>query len=143
MTFELHPRLAADTFPVGALPLCRVLLMDDLAFPWCILVPERAHVREIHALSATDQLQLIREISGVSAAMETAFAADKMNVAALGNQVPQLHVHIIARFEADSAWPAPVWGRQAPRPYTLPDQKQQLAKLRKAFNPIPGFRTFL
>lgn len=143
MDFQLHARLAADTVEIGVLPLSRLLLMDDMTFPWCVLVPARAGIREIHDLDAADQLQLMQEISGVSAAMMDAFRADKMNVAALGNQVPQLHVHIIARFEADSAWPAPVWGRQAPRPYTLPDQKQQLAKLRKAFNPIPGFRTFL
>ncbi|HEX7047534.1 MAG TPA: HIT family protein [Gammaproteobacteria bacterium] len=143
MTFELHPRLAADTVPVGTLPLCRVLLMNDMQFPWCVLVPQRNNIREIHALPDDDQLKLIREISGVSAAMETAFAADKMNVAALGNQVSQLHIHIIARFRTDSAWPAPVWGRQPPRPYPLSDRKQQLEKLRTAFNPIMGFLTTL
>lgn len=143
MTFELHPRLTADTFVVGALPLCRVLLMNDAQFPWCVLVPERDNVREIHALSDDDQLQLIREVSAVSAAMEAAFAAEKMNVAALGNQVSQLHIHVIARFAADSAWPAPVWGRQPTRPYPLSDQEQQLSKLRAAFNPITGFRTTL
>lgn len=143
MGFELHPRLAADTVPVGVLPLCRVLLMNDISFPWCILVPAREGIREIHALAAADQLQLLQEISGISAAMEAAFAADKMNVAALGNVVPQLHVHVIARFEADPVWPAPVWGRIPPQPYPLSDLKQRLGKLSGAFDPIPGFRTAL
>ena len=143
MSFDLHPRLAADTIPIGVLPLCRVLLMNDISFPWCILVPAREGIREIHALPAEDQLQLMQEISGVSMAMEAAFAADKMNVAALGNVVPQLHVHVIARFEADPVWPAPVWGRLPSRPYPLSDAEQQLMKLRSAFDPIPGFRTIL
>lgn len=141
MTFELHPRLAADTVPVGTLPLCRVLLMNDATYPWCILVPQRANIREIHALERPDQQQLMQEIAEVSAAMETAFAADKMNVAALGNIVPQLHVHVIARFEADPAWPAPVWGRQPAQPYENSEKKQQLEKLQVALNPIIGFRT--
>lgn len=143
MGFELHPRLAADTVPVGVLPLSRVLVMNDSRFPWCILVPAREGSREIHALAAEDQLQLMREISGVSAAMAAAFAADKMNIAALGNVVPQLHVHVIARFEADPAWPTPVWGRFAALPYGISDLKQMLTKLRSAFDPIPGFRTVL
>lgn len=140
MSFELHPRLAEDTLEVGELPLCRVLLMNDLTYPWCILVPRRAATREIHHLAAADQLQLLPEISGVAAAMESAFKADKMNIAALGNVVPQLHVHIIARFEADPVWPAPVWGKLPPRPYPLADRRQRIAKLHAAFESLKGFR---
>lgn len=139
MPFELHPRLAADTVPIGTLPLCRVLLMDDLAYPWCILVPQRDAIREIHQLASEDQLQLLQETSGISAAMEAAFSADKMNVAALGNVVPQLHVHVIARFEADPVWPAPVWGKLPPHPYPLADRKQQIVKLHAAFDALTGF----
>ena len=139
MPFELHPRLSADTVPIGTLPLSRVLLMDDLAYPWCILVPQRDGIREIHELAAEDQLQLLQEISGVSSAMAAAFSADKMNVAALGNVVPQLHVHVIARFEADPVWPAPVWGKLPPRPYPLADRRQQCTKLQTAFEPLKGF----
>jgi len=139
MAFELHPRLATDTVPVGTLPLSRVLLMNDIAFPWCVLVPQREAIREIHQLAADDQLQLLQEISGVSAAMESAFAADKMNVAALGNVVPQLHIHVIARFEADPVWPAPVWGLLEPRPYPLADRRQRLRKLHAAFETLDGF----
>lgn len=140
MPFELHPRLAQDTLEVGVLPLCRVLLMNDLAYPWCILVPQRASVREIHHLAPADQLQLLQEISGVSSAMESAFNADKMNVAALGNVVPQLHVHIIARFEADPVWPAPVWGKLPARPYPLADRKQRILKLHAAFDTLQDFK---
>lgn len=139
MSFELHPRLAEDTLEVGELPLCRVLLMNDLTYPWCILVPQRTATREIHHLAAADQLQLLQEISGVAAAMESAFKADKMNIAALGNVVPQLHVHIIARFEADPVWPAPVWGKLPPRPYPLADRKQRIAKMHTAFETLNGF----
>ena len=139
-TFVLHERLAADTIDVGVLPLCRVLLMNDLNFPWCILVPQRTGAREIHELAATDQLQLTGEVSGVSLAMQTAFAADKMNIAALGNIVPQLHVHVIARFEADPVWPAPVWGKLEPKPYPLADARLRVGKLRVAFGALPGFR---
>lgn len=139
MAFELHPRLAADTLPVGTLPLCHVLLMNDAAYPWCILVPARGNIREIHALDVPDRQQLMHEIAAVSAAMETALHPDKMNVAALGNQVPQLHVHVIARFGTDPAWPNPVWGHQPARPYTDSEKKQQLATLQAAFEPIGGF----
>lgn len=139
MSFELHPRLAQDTLEVGVLPLCRVLLMNDLAYPWCILVPQRIAIREIHQLEATDQLQLLQEISGISSAMESAFNADKMNVASLGNVVPQLHVHIIARFEADPVWPAPVWGKLPAQPYPLADRKQRIRKLHTAFEAMHGF----
>ncbi len=139
MDFQLHARLAADTVEIGVLPLSRLLLMDDMTFPWCVLVPARAGIREIHDLDAADQLQLMQEISGVSAAMMDAFRADKMNVAALGNVVPQLHVHVIARFESDPAWPAPVWGRQPPHPYPQTEAARQLAKLTSAFRSIPGF----
>ncbi|WP_115935507.1 HIT family protein [Aestuariispira insulae] len=117
MSFSLHPRLDADTFLLGDLPLCRALLMNDSRFPWLVLVPRRADIREIHQLPETDQFQLLREITQVSAAMETAFSAEKMNVAALGNMVPQLHIHIIARFEADEAWPGPIWGVGQTIPY--------------------------
>ncbi|WP_417465724.1 HIT domain-containing protein [Kordiimonas sp.] len=115
--FELHPQLLADTVEICTLRLCRVLIMNDSTYPWLVLVPERVEVREIHALSAADQQTLMREISHVASVMETLFKADKMNVAALGNMVPQLHVHIIARYEGDAAWPGPVWGKVPAKAY--------------------------
>jgi len=115
--FALHPRLAADTFVLGDFPLCRLLLMNDAQYPWCILVPRREGAREIYLLDERDQQQLLRESAQLSRAMMDAFSGHKLNVAALGNVVPQLHVHHIVRFPGDPAWPGPVWGRHPPRPY--------------------------
>jgi len=107
--FTLDPRLEADTRAVARLPLCRVLLVNDSRFPWLILVPERAGVREIHQLAPAERAVLIEEVAAAARALERLTGAEKMNVAALGNQVPQLHVHVIARFAKDQAWPTPVW----------------------------------
>ena len=115
--FELDGRLAADTFVLGSTSLSRVLLMDDARFPWLILVPERADVSEPFELSEADQEQLWQESMRLGGAMKAHFAADKINVAALGNQVAQLHVHHIARFHVDAAWPGPVWGVGRAVPY--------------------------
>jgi diadenosine tetraphosphate (Ap4A) HIT family hydrolase len=114
--FTLHPRLAADTIALGDWPLCRLLLMNDARFPWVILVPARPDLREIHDLPPADRAKLIEEIAQASALIQQAFMADKMNVAALGNQVPQLHIHVIARFASDPAWPNPVWESTVPKP---------------------------
>ena len=115
--FELDVRLAADTFVLGSTSLSRVLLMNDARFPWLILVPERADVSEPFDLSEADQEQLWQESMRLGGAMKAHFAADKINVAALGNQVAQLHVHHIARFHVDAAWPGPVWGVGRAVPY--------------------------
>jgi diadenosine tetraphosphate (Ap4A) HIT family hydrolase len=119
--FALHPTLARDTIEVTRLPLCRVLLMRDRRFPWLILVPEREGVREIHELSPEDRVALIEEIALASEALQRLFQPDKVNVGALGNVVPQLHVHVVARFETDPAWPGPVWGSGAAEPYPESD----------------------
>lgn len=119
--FELHPRLEAGCIPVGRFPLCLLLLKNDSNYPWFILVPEREGVKEIFELSQEDQTRLILESSQLSEHLATAFKADRMNVAALGNVVPQLHVHHIVRHETDPAWPGPVWGRLAAKPYK-PDE---------------------
>ena len=108
--FALDPRLAADTFVVGETPLSQVLLMNDARSPWLILVPWQCDVTEPFELREADQAQLWRESMRLGEAMKAHFAADKLNIAALGNQVAQLHVHHIARFHADDAWPGPVWG---------------------------------
>ncbi len=110
MPFTLHPTLAQDTVEVTRLALCRVLLMKDSRFPWLILVPEREGAREIHDLPADDRALLIEEIAQASQVLQRLFRPDKMNVGALGNVVPQLHVHVVARKASDSAWPGPVWG---------------------------------
>lgn len=115
--FRLHPQLEQDCEQLGRFDLCRLLLMRDANYPWCILVPEREDISEIYQLSADDQLQLTRESALLARTMATLFAADKMNVAALGNVVPQLHIHHIARRRNDPAWPAPVWGKLPARAY--------------------------
>ena len=116
--FELDPRLAADTVLVGETPLNQVLLMRDARYPWLILVPRRSDVTEPFELSEADQAQLWQESMRLGEAMKAHFAADKLNIAALGNQVAQLHVHHIARFHTDDAWPGPVWGVGSVVPYS-------------------------
>ena len=130
MGFALHPRLEADTVAIGDWPLCRVLLMNDAQYPWFILVPRREGAREIYQLGDADQAQLLRESSQLSRALMQAFRGDKLNVAALGNVVPQLHLHHIVRFAGDPAWPAPVWGRHPARPYAPAEQAERLKALR-------------
>jgi diadenosine tetraphosphate (Ap4A) HIT family hydrolase len=126
--FRLHPQLGADTFPLGDLPLCRCLLMDNAHFPWLILVPRSPNLRELTDLGASDRHRLMDEIALASSALQAEFTPDKLNVAALGNQVPQLHLHVIARFASDACWPAPVWG--GPRiPYA--DPAPALARLKQ------------
>jgi diadenosine tetraphosphate (Ap4A) HIT family hydrolase len=117
MPFALHPTLARDTVLVSRLPLCRVLLMKDRRFPWLILVPERDSVREIYELPPGDRAELVEEIARASEVLQQLFQPDKLNVGALGNVVPQLHVHVVARFAADPAWPGPVWGSGPAEPY--------------------------
>jgi diadenosine tetraphosphate (Ap4A) HIT family hydrolase len=118
--WTLHPQLARDTIPVADLKLCQVLVINDANFPWVLLVPRRPQIGEIIDLADADQMRLIKEIAIVSDAVRSITGCDKLNVAALGNVVPQLHVHIIARFRTDAAWPKPVWGALPPKPY---DQK--------------------
>ena len=131
--FTLHSQLEADTFPVTDLELCRVLLMNDCNYPWLILVPRRDNLREIHQLNKAEQHLLMDEVSMVAAALEAAFDAKKMNIAALGNMVPQLHIHTIARFEEDAAWPAPVWGKVPAKPYDDQSKALMLERLRSLF----------
>ena len=130
MSFTLHPTLARDTVDAARLPLCRVLLMNDRRFPWLILVPEREAVREIHELPAADRAALIEEIAQASEALVRLVRPDKVNVGALGNIVPQLHVHVIARFSSDPAWPGPVWGSGAAVPYTGEGLEEMRGRLR-------------
>jgi diadenosine tetraphosphate (Ap4A) HIT family hydrolase len=117
--FELHPQLKKETLTVGNFPLCLLLLMNDINYPWFILVPRRARIREIFELSQVDQQQLLKESSQLSRVLSTFFLADKMNIAALGNMVPQLHIHHIVRYRNDRAWPNPVWGLFPAHPYSV------------------------
>lgn len=109
MAFSLHEKLAADCEYLGDLDLCTVLLMRDHRFPWVILVPRIEGLRDFHDLPRNRAIVLFDEIDRVSRILVDEFEAEKINVAALGNQVPQLHVHVIGRYASDAAWPGPVW----------------------------------
>jgi diadenosine tetraphosphate (Ap4A) HIT family hydrolase len=115
--FNLDPQLDADTYALGDLPLSRVLLMNDARYPWLILVPTKTDLAEIIDLDDQDQAQLMREIAIASGVLKSVFNPDKLNIGALGNRVRQLHVHVMARFVSDEAWPGPVWGIGQPQPY--------------------------
>lgn len=130
--FTLHERLANDCVPVGDLPLCCVLLMNDCRFPWAIVVPRRAGAAEIHDLPPADRATLIDEVAHVSAALKKVAGAEKMNIGALGNIVRQLHVHVVGRTEGDDAWPGPVWGAGERIPYPAGAAAACAAELRKA-----------
>jgi diadenosine tetraphosphate (Ap4A) HIT family hydrolase len=130
--FQLHSKLMEDTALVGCLELSLVLLHRDSQFPWCILVPQRADITEIHQLDPADRQQLVVESCRLAEVMVDLFAPRKMNVAALGNMVPQLHLHHVARFAEDSAWPHPIWGRLPPVLYSAAALMQRLERLRHA-----------
>lgn len=116
--FKLDDRLAADTLTLGRFGLSGLLLHRDANYPWFILVPERENITEIYQLPAAEQEQLIRESSLLAETLMAVFNPDKINIAALGNVVPQLHIHHIARFRSDPAWPGPVWGAVSASSYS-------------------------
>jgi diadenosine tetraphosphate (Ap4A) HIT family hydrolase len=129
--FTLHHQLQQDTIDIGDLPLCRVLVVKDGNYPWLMLVPRRANVVEIIDLDEVEQAQLMTEVSRVSRALKEITRCDKLNVAALGNVVPQLHVHIIARRTGDAAWPRPVWGAVAALPHDAEEAQSFINALRR------------
>ena len=128
--FELHQRLQADTALIGQLPLCSALLSRDANYPWVILVPRRADIAEIYQLSPEDRQQLLLESCALAEAMETIFQSDKLNIAAIGNLVPQLHLHHVVRYKTDAAWPGPVWGAVEAVDYSDALLQQRLTELR-------------
>ncbi|HWA31546.1 MAG TPA: HIT family protein [Rhizomicrobium sp.] len=129
-SFVLHERLAADTTPVADWALSRVLLMNDARFPWLILVPRRTGLTEIHELKHAERMVLIEEINRASLGLKTLTNAVKINVGALGNLVPQLHIHIVSRKPGDAAWPGPVWGSGVAAAYEQGVKDELLGKLR-------------
>jgi diadenosine tetraphosphate (Ap4A) HIT family hydrolase len=133
--FELHPQLAEDTVPVRTWPLCEVRLMDDANHPWLVLVPRVANAVELIDLDVAQRSQLTSEIDAASRALKALFKPHKLNIAALGNLVPQLHVHVIARYTDDIAWPRPVWGMAAARPYAPERLVERVNDLRGALAP--------
>lgn len=133
--WSLHAQLEQDTVPVGDLPLARVLLANDANYPWLILVPRLPGLIELIDLEDNAQVQLLGEVTAAAHALKTITRCDKLNIAALGNQVPQLHVHVIARRHTDAAWPKPVWGIQPPISYDEAQQRILIEALRQLLKP--------
>ena len=119
--FELHPTLESDTVKIGELPLSLLLLSKDANYPWLILVPKRHGIEELYQLSADDRHQLMKESDWISRALVSLFSPDKLNIAVIGNMVPQLHIHHVCRFRTDVCWPKPVWGQVPATAYTHAD----------------------
>ncbi len=134
MSFQLHPRLEQDCITIGRFGLCRLLMMNDSRYPWFILVPQRADVQEIYQLSKTDRELLTEESSYLAENLAALYKADKMNIAAIGNVVPQLHIHHIVRYQTDKAWPAPVWGKFVAEPYTDRQIAEHSARVKDRLN---------
>ena len=132
MEWSLHPQLAADTVPVGDLALSRVLLSKDANYPWLILVPRMPGVTEITDLDPNEQVQLLAEIDTAARALQSITECEKLNIAALGNVVTQLHVHVIGRRHSDAAWPKPVWGAAPPTAYNARVRDGLIDALRRA-----------
>jgi len=130
--WSLHPQLAQDTVPIGDLVLARVLLANDANFPWLILVPRRPGLIELIELEENAQVQLLSEVAAAARALKSITECDKLNIAALGNQVAQLHVHVIARRHSDAAWPKPVWGAAVPTAYSPTIRDGLIGALRRA-----------
>jgi diadenosine tetraphosphate (Ap4A) HIT family hydrolase len=130
-SWSLHPQLEQDTEAVGDLPLSRLLVNNDANYPWLLLVPRRPGAREIIDLDEKDQSQLMIEIAHTSRALKEVTDCHKLNVAAIGNVVPQLHIHIVARERNDPAWPKPVWGTVPARAYDPAERERLIAALRR------------
>ncbi|MFZ2313571.1 MAG: HIT domain-containing protein [Methylobacter sp.] len=131
MPFQLHPRLQQDCITIGRFELCRLLMMNDSQYPWFILVPEKTDINEIYQLTKPDRELLAEESGYLAENLAELYQADKMNIAAIGNIVPQLHIHHIVRYQTDRAWPAPIWGKFDAVPYTEQQITDNLARLRK------------
>ncbi len=136
--FELHPRLKQDCIAIGRFELCQLLMMNDSQYPWFILVPEKIGIKEVYQLGKAERNMLIEESSVLAENLALLYNADKMNIAAIGNLVPQLHIHHVVRYQTDIAWPAPIWGKFAAVPYSgqqITDNITRIKKQLKNLNP--------
>ena len=129
--FELHPQLAADSLPVTDLDLCCVRLVNDMNYPWLLLVPRQTGLIDLTDLSRADRITLMDEVQVAAEALKALGRCDKLNVASLGNQVPQLHVHVIVRRTDDAAWPKPIWGVAAPKAFSPAEADETVKALRR------------
>lgn len=133
-SFQLHPRLKEDCLVVGQLALSQLLMMNDSQYPWFILAPRRPGVTEIYQLEKNDRQQLLNESCVLAEKLQEIYRPDKLNIAAIGNLVPQLHVHHVVRYRTDIAWPAPIWGKFPAQPFTQKLADSRIAGLREALN---------
>ena len=131
MSFQLHPRLAQDCFKLGSFALCELLMMNDNQYPWLILVPRR-EAKEIYQLNPVDRQMLLDESCLIAETLQNLYQPDKLNIAAIGNLVPQLHIHHVARYQTDKTWPAPIWGKLAPSPYSEQQAQIEISKIQFA-----------
>lgn len=129
--FQLHPRLQEDSLLVGNFSLCQVLLMNDSQYPWYILVPRRSDMSEIYQLTPADRQLLLAESCLLAVTMHEIYRPDKLNIAAIGNLVPQLHIHHVARYKTDVTWPSPVWGKLPTQPYPLKQAENRINQIRE------------
>lgn len=130
--FTLDPQLEGDSLPLIELDLCTVRLMKDANYPWILMVPKQNGLAELIDLSVEDQHKLTDEIRIVSTALQGITKCDKLNVAALGNMVRQLHIHIVARFEGDAAWPGPIWGKVPMKPHNEVESAKLIEAVQRA-----------
>jgi len=133
MAFQLHPRLQQDSIEIGQFSLSQLLLINDSQYPWLVLVPKRENISEVYQLSEDDQILLQQESSLLAKKLASLYNADKMNIAAIGNMVPQLHIHHIVRYKDDIAWPAPIWGKFESIPYSDQQADDEKNRLLSAF----------
>ena len=129
-TFQLHLRLKEDCIAIGRFELCQLLMMNDSQYPWFILVPEKAGIKEIYQLNKPERHTLTEESSYLAENLAVLYKADKMNIAAIGNLVPQLHIHHVVRYQTDKAWPAPIWGKFPAAPYSQQQITDNIAKIK-------------
>lgn len=127
--FKVHQQLAMDSIALGSFELCQLRLMNDSQYPWFILIPQREDMREIYQLAVQDQIQLLKESSFLAEQLASLFNAEKMNIAAIGNVVPQLHLHHVVRYQSDIAWPKPIWGVRSMQPYSAEQLEQRQDKV--------------
>jgi diadenosine tetraphosphate (Ap4A) HIT family hydrolase len=131
ISFQLHPRLREDCIAIGRFDLCQLLMMNDSHYPWFILVPEKAGVKEIYQLSKPERQTLTEESSYLAENLAALYKADKMNIAAIGNLVPQLHIHHVVRYQTDKAWPAPIWGKFTAVPYSQKQIRDNIVRVKE------------
>jgi diadenosine tetraphosphate (Ap4A) HIT family hydrolase len=130
-SFQLHPRLREDCIAIGRFDLCQLLMMNDSHYPWFILVPEKAGIKEIYQLSKPERQTLTEESSYLAENLAALYKADKMNIAAIGNLVPQLHIHHVVRYQTDKAWPAPIWGKFTAVPYSQKQIRDNIVQVKE------------